>query len=88
MRLPPNKWLERTSLRRHGFCGCGRQQPRRLRSPLSHTVESVGKAVFRKMVVNRIKYLRVGKWSIPGFSYRLVRAQIPSGPRAVPPGQP
>jgi hypothetical protein len=34
----PNKWLERTVLRRHGFCGEGRQQPRRLRPPLSHTV--------------------------------------------------
>ena len=32
-----NKWLERTSLRRHGPCGVW-QAPRRLRSPLSHTV--------------------------------------------------
>ena len=36
--MTPNKWLERTSLRRRGSCGCGWQQPRRLRSPVSHTV--------------------------------------------------
>ena len=40
-----NQWLERTSLRRHGSYECGWQQPRRLRSPLSHTVRLVGKEV-------------------------------------------
>ncbi len=41
--------------------------------PVSGTVESVGKAAFRKMAVNKLKYLRVGKWPNPGFSYRVVR---------------
>ena len=62
------QWLERTSLRRHGSCGWAGNSPAASAAPLSHTVESVGKAVFGKMVVNKIKYLRVGKWSNQGFS--------------------
>jgi hypothetical protein len=38
----PNKWLERTSLRRHGAWERRGQAPRRLCSPLSHTVRRRG----------------------------------------------
>jgi hypothetical protein len=69
----PNQWLERAWLRRHGSCGRAEQQPRRLASPLSHTVESVGKGICRKPAINTIKYLGVGKQPQAGFFYRLVR---------------
>jgi hypothetical protein len=39
----------------------------------SRSVESVGKVIFRKFAINKIKYLRVGKLPKSGFFYRLVR---------------
>jgi hypothetical protein len=44
----------------------------RFRQLVSANVEVVEKVIFYKFAVNRIKYLRVGKWPKSGFFYRLV----------------
>jgi hypothetical protein len=51
--------------------------PDGLQPPVIRNVKSVGKVIFRKFAINKIKYSRVGKYPKSGLFYRLVRHWLP-----------